>query len=55
MNYRRVIPCLDVKHGRLVKGVNFVRLKDVGDPADNPTAIRQMKEHLASHGIPVRL
>jgi len=38
MNYRRVIPCLDVKHGRLVKGVNFVRLKDVGDPADNAAA-----------------
>jgi len=33
MNYRRVIPCLDVKDGRLVKGVNFVALKDVGDPA----------------------
>ncbi len=34
MNYRRVIPCLDVKNGRLVKGVNFVNLKDVGDPAE---------------------
>ncbi len=33
MEYRRVIPCLDVKNGRLVKGVNFVDLKDVGDPA----------------------
>src|SRR4030042_1361395 len=38
MNYRRVIPCLDVKHGRLVKGVNFVNLKDVGDPAENAAA-----------------
>jgi cyclase len=38
MDYRRVIPCLDVKDGRLVKGVNFVRLKDVGDPADNAAA-----------------
>jgi imidazole glycerol-phosphate synthase subunit HisF len=35
MDYRRVIPCLDVKDGRLVKGVNFVDLKDVGDPAEN--------------------
>ncbi len=34
MDYRRVIPCLDVKDGRLVKGVNFVRLKEVGDPAE---------------------
>ena len=31
----RVIPCLDVKDGRVVKGVNFVNLKDVGDPAEN--------------------
>jgi cyclase len=38
MDYRRVIPCLDVKHGRLVKGVNFVNLKDVGDPAENAAA-----------------
>jgi len=29
---------LDVKHGRLVKGVNFVNLKDVGDPAENAAA-----------------
>ncbi len=34
MDYRRIIPCLDVKDGRLVKGVNFVNLKDVGDPAE---------------------
>lgn len=34
MDYRRVIPCLDVKHGRLVKGVNFINLADVGDPAE---------------------
>jgi len=38
MDYRRIIPCLDVKDGRLVKGVNFVRLKDVGDPAENAAA-----------------
>ena len=35
MDYRRIIPCLDVKDGRLVKGINFVELKDVGDPAEN--------------------
>ena len=38
MDYRRVIPCLDVKHGRLVKGVNFVNLADVGDPAESAAA-----------------
>jgi imidazole glycerol-phosphate synthase subunit HisF len=30
----RVIPCLDVKGGRVVKGVNFVDLKDAGDPVE---------------------
>ena len=30
----RVIPCLDVKDGRVVKGVNFVNLRDAGDPVD---------------------
>ena len=34
MDYRRIIPCLDVKDGRLVKGVHFVDLKEVGDPAE---------------------
>ena len=28
----RIIPCLDVKNGRVVKGINFVDLKDAGDP-----------------------
>jgi cyclase len=35
MDYRRIMPCLDVKDGRLVKGIKFVQLKDVGDPAEN--------------------
>ena len=34
MNYKRIIPCLDVNHGRVVKGVNFVNLVDAGDPAE---------------------
>ena len=29
---KRVIPCLDIKDGRTVKGVNFVNLRDAGDP-----------------------
>lgn len=32
MHTKRIIPCLDVKEGRVVKGINFVGLKDVGDP-----------------------
>lgn len=31
---KRIIPCLDVKDGKVVKGINFVGLKDVGDPVD---------------------
>ena len=31
---KRVIPCLDVKEGRVVKGVNFVDLVDAGDPVE---------------------
>lgn len=32
---KRIIPCLDVKEGKVVKGVNFVNLRDVGDPVEN--------------------
>ena len=35
---KRIIPCLDVKDGRVVKGVNFVNLKDAGDPAEIASA-----------------
>jgi cyclase len=31
---KRIIPCLDVKDGRVVKGINFVNLKDAGDPVE---------------------
>ncbi|MCA9583400.1 MAG: imidazole glycerol phosphate synthase subunit HisF, partial [Myxococcales bacterium] len=31
---KRIIPCLDVKEGRVVKGVNFVGLRDAGDPVE---------------------
>ena len=31
---KRIIPCLDVKNGRVVKGINFLNLKDAGDPVD---------------------
>ena len=33
MEYRRVIPCLDTRNGKLVKGVHFVNIKELGDPA----------------------
>jgi cyclase len=31
---KRIIPCLDVKDGRVVKGVNFLNLRDAGDPVE---------------------
>lgn len=34
MHTKRIIPCLDVKDGRVVKGINFVDLKDAGDPVE---------------------
>ena len=34
MHTKRVIPCLDVKDGRVVKGVNFVNFRDAGDPSE---------------------
>ena len=33
MNTKRIIPCLDVDRGRVVKGVKFVGIRDAGDPA----------------------
>lgn len=32
---KRIIPCLDVKDGRVVKGINFIDLRDAGDPVEN--------------------
>lgn len=34
MNKKRIIPCLDIKNGRLVKGVNFKNLKEIGEPVE---------------------
>ena len=34
MHTKRIIPCLDVKNGRVVKGTNFVGLRDAGDPVE---------------------
>lgn len=35
MHYIRIIPCLDIKDGRVVKGIHFVNLRDAGDPVEN--------------------
>jgi len=39
---KRIIPCLDVKNGRVVKGINFIGLRDAGDPVE--AAIRYNQE-----------
>ncbi len=39
---KRIIPCLDVKDGRVVKGVNFVGLRDAGDPVEQARTYDQM-------------
>lgn len=38
MHTKRIIPCLDVKDGRVVKGTNFVGLRDAGDPVERAAA-----------------
>ena len=57
----RVIPCLDVADGRVVKGVNFVDLKDAGDPvavgdaeglrALAPIALRPLDRRAVAHNL----
>lgn len=37
---KRIIPCLDIKNGRTVKGINFVSLRDAGDPVENAVRYR---------------
>lgn len=39
---KRVIPCLDIKDGRVVKGVNFVNLRDAGDPVEQASVYDKM-------------
>lgn len=44
---KRIIPCLDVMEGRVVKGINFVELRDAGDPVTNAKAYEeQMADEL---------
>lgn len=41
MYAKRIIPCLDIKNGRVVKGVSFVNLRDAGDPVETAAAYNQ--------------
>ena len=44
---RRIIPCLDVNQGRVVKGVKFVNLRDAGDPAELAAAYDRARRRRA--------
>ena len=39
---KRIVPCLDVKEGRVVKGINFIKLRDAGDPVEQAKAYDRM-------------
>ena len=41
MEVIRIMPCLDMKEGRVVKGVHFVDIKDAGDPVVNASFYRE--------------
>ena len=41
---KRIIPCLDVRNGKVVKGVNFEGIKDVGDPVECAYAYNQQAQ-----------
>jgi len=38
---KRIIPCLDIKDGRVVKGVQFLNLRDMGDPVEQARAYEE--------------
>ena len=49
---KRIIPCLDVRNGKVVKGVNFEGVRDVGDPVECAEEYtRQGADELASYDI----
>ena len=44
---RRIIPCLDVKDNRVVKGVNFLNLRDAGDPMALANTLAMAAKHVS--------
>lgn len=46
MHTKRIIPCLDVNNNRVVKGVNFVNLRDAGDPVEVAKAYNNAGEQM---------
>ena len=52
---KRIIPCLDVNNGRVVKGVNFVNLRDAGDPVEIAAAYDKARMARFEHGETPRI
>ena len=48
---KRIIPCLDVTDGRVVKGINFLELKDAGDPVEVAKKYNEQLPRLASQPV----
>ena len=49
---KRIIPCLDVRDGKVVKGVNFVGIKEVGDPVECAKAYNaQGADEIVPHSV----
>ena len=48
---KRIIPCLDVDDGRVVKGISFVELRDAGDPAELAAAYDRFPRHNCKFGF----
>jgi cyclase len=48
---KRIIPCLDVKDGRVVKGINFVDLRDAGDPVEAGGNIQKFAADLEINAV----
>jgi len=46
----KIMPCLDMKEGRVVKGIHFVDLKDAGDPVENAAFLRFSLPHPKNSG-----
>jgi len=48
---KRIIPCLDVNDGRVVKGINFVNLRDAGDPVEIAAAYDKAGADIKEPGV----
>ena len=48
---KRIIPCLDIKEGKTVKGINFVNFRDAGDPVEPNEQARKCRDSDEIRGV----